>query len=102
MNLLAFTHAFYLIFVSANSNYESVCRSAFRRAVRRLLLIKIHKRDFAEYIFDALSKCDLSSQIVIALLNVHKRHVCVSRIRTAAVEFLKATLISFLFHLRYR
>lgn len=29
-NLLAFTHAFYLIFVSANSNYKPVCRSIFR------------------------------------------------------------------------
>lgn len=102
MNLVAFTHVFYLIFVSANSNYEPVCRSIFRRAVRRLLLIKTHKRNFAEYIFDALSKCDLSSQIVIALLNVHKWQVCVSGIRNSAVEFLfKATLISFLFRSRY-
>lgn len=61
----------------------------------------IHKCDFAEYIFDVLSKCDLSSQIIIALLNVHKWYVYVSGIRASAVEFLKATLISFLSHLHY-
>lgn len=38
---------------------------------------------------------------MIALLTVYKRHVYVSGIRNFAVEFLKATLISFLFYSRY-
>jgi len=67
--------------------------------VRRLLLIKIHKCDFAKYIFDALSKCDLSLQIIIALLNI-QRHVYISGIRNPTIEFLKA-LISFLFYSCY-
>jgi len=99
-NLLAFTYAFYLIFVSTNWNYEPVCHSVFCRAVRRLLLIKIHKCDFAKYIFDVPSKCDLSLQIIIALLNIHKRHVYISGIRNLTIEFLKA-LISFLSYSRY-
>lgn len=51
-----------------------------------------------------LSKCDLLSQIIIALFNVHKWYVCwfaSAKIRAPTVEFLKTTLISFLFHLHY-
>lgn len=57
--------------------FELRVRLPFGISSRGLLLIKIntHKCDFAEYIFDAPGKCDLSSQIVIALLNVHKQYV---------------------------
>jgi len=57
----------------------------------------IHKCDFAKYIFDTFSKCDLSSQIIITLFNVHKWYVCrfaSAEIRAPTVEFLKVTLIS--------